>query len=106
MEMIGVIRANPLGIDRNRWVALIQVHTNLTPVKPREGINPFTKKPTLFRAPQDSAVIVAGSKEIGSMSWNMAGVNEINVSGDKVVVEPIARDVAEKLGGQWVPSSS
>jgi hypothetical protein len=104
MDFIGEIQAkpDPPGINNAQWIEMIHEHPSLEPVPPREGINPFTRKPTVYPAPADSARVVVGGKEVGSMEWAMDDSNMINVYGDPEVVIPLAREIAEALGGRFV----
>jgi hypothetical protein len=107
MDFLGAILAepDPPGINNGHWIEMIREHPNLGPVPPREGINPFTRKPTVFHAPADSARVVVGGKEVGSMEWAVDDSNRINVYGDPEVVTPLAREIAEALGGRFVEES-
>ncbi len=102
MDSIGVIRSKPgaPALDRKAWMEMIRSHPNLKSPEPRKGTNPFTGEPTTFQPAPDVARV------IGSMAWSQSGQNEIYVSGDAKVVGALARDIAEKLGGQFDASGS
>ena len=103
MEYIGQILAepDPPGIRKQRWVDLIREHPSLENVPPHQGINPFTRKPMLYHARTDTALIVIGEREVGSMSWAQDESNSIDVSGERHVVVPLAHDIAGLLGGRF-----
>jgi hypothetical protein len=104
MDFIGEILSEPARpvIEKQRWIDLIREHPNLDCVLPREGINPFTRKPMVIRARPDEARIVVDSKDVGSMSWAEDDSNLINVFGEAQVVIPLAHNIAEVLGGRFV----
>lgn len=103
MDLIGEIRSepDPPGIDRRRWIDAIRDHPNLVPPEPREGINPFTKKPMAIQPRPDVARIVVDEEEVGAMEWAQDDSNMINVFGDPKAVIPLARDIAELLAGRF-----
>ena len=53
--------------ERNAWVALISAHSSLASVAPRQGINPFTRKPHSFGARADSALILFDDIDVGAV---------------------------------------
>jgi hypothetical protein len=108
MDILGAIRSepDPPGVDRQRWIDLIRQHPNLATPLPREGINPFTKQPMAIRPKPDDARVIVGGEQVGSMSWAQHGPNEIDVYGEPRAVVPLARNIAELLGGrfeEWRP---
>ena len=104
MDFIGEILSDPdpPGIVNQRWIELIREHPNLEPVPPRQGINPFTKKPFVYRPRPDVARVVLGGKYVGLMSWAEDGSNRVVVVGEPPVVAPLARGIAKTLGGRLV----
>jgi hypothetical protein len=85
--------------DPDRWTQLLATHPQLTPVPAREGVNPFTEAPFVYRAhPGDANVVVAGT-HVGTMTWAQDGTHRIAVDGDASLVEPVAVAVASELGG-------
>jgi hypothetical protein len=97
MDFLGSVTA----VDLDRWTQLIARHPNLAPVPAREGLNPFTGAPFMYRAdPGDANVVVAGTK-VGTMTWAQDGTNRIAVNGDAGLVEPVALEVASELGGVY-----
>ncbi len=103
MEFIGQILSepDPPGISKQRWVDLIREHPNLENVPPRQGINPFTREPMLYHARTDTARVVIGEREVGSMSWSQGESNSIDVSGERHVVVPLAHDIAGLLDARF-----
>jgi hypothetical protein len=103
MGVIGEIlrEPDPPGISRQRWIDMIREHPNIEPPEPREGINPFTKEPMVIRPTPDVARVVVGGRKVGSMGWAHDGSNMIVVFGEPEAVVPLARDIAESLGGRF-----
>jgi hypothetical protein len=103
VEFIGVISSepDPPGINKARWIELIRDYPNLDPAPPREGTNPFTRKPTVIYPRPDIARVVVAGKEVGTMSWAEDESNLINVFGEPEVVVPLACDIARLLGGHF-----
>ena len=97
MDFVGSITSAP-GIDLERWVELIEAHPNLVRFPAQEGLNPFTKAPMIYRAHPGDARVIAGGAEVGAI-WAQDGSHRITVEGDLDLVEPLALDVASKLGG-------
>jgi hypothetical protein len=90
---------DPPGIDREQWIDLIVAHPNLVRFKDREGINPFTRAPMIFRGHTDNAHVIVDGAEVGTMSWAQDGSHKIVVDGNAELVEPLALEVAARLGG-------
>ena len=96
------------GIDRRVWVALIGTHPALKRVPPREGINPFTREKTEFKAPQTSAVISIRGMDIGSIYWAMDDSPMLIVhanDGSAESVAAVAEEVAAALSARFVPET-
>jgi hypothetical protein len=55
----------------------------------------------VIRPRPDVARVVVGGREVGSMSWAEDESNLINVFGEPQAVIPLAREVAESLGGRF-----
>ena len=53
----------------------------------------------IFRAGRDSARVVVNGAEVGTMTWAQDESHRISVEGDAELVEPLAVEVATKLGG-------
>jgi hypothetical protein len=107
MDFIGEIvrEPDPPGIDNQRWIDLIREHSNLVPDEPREGINPFTKKPIVMKPRPGVARVIIDGQEVGSMSWTLDGSNLIDVFGQPQAVVPLALEIAEALGGRFRAST-
>ena len=68
MKLLGTVEPfDGATAERNAWVALISAHSSLAPVAPRQGINPFTRKPHSFEARADSARIVLDGIDVGTV---------------------------------------
>ncbi len=93
------------GIDRAAWVALISAHHCLAPVPARPGVNPFTREPMVFRAPDTEAIVCIGGAEVGFIGWAMDGSPMLIVRADDRSVERVvamAQEIATALGGRLV----
>jgi hypothetical protein len=110
MDLVGTIRpGDSATVERNAWVALISAHSFLAPVAPRQGVNPFTKKPHAFQAPADSARIVLDGVDVGAVRWAEDDSNCLVVwsaAAAKTRVTVIAQDVAARLGMRFVPEGA
>lgn len=101
------VRRTWRGIDESAWQALMTSVPGLSPYPsqpPRRGINPFTKQPMTFAArPADPgrALVRQDGQPVGEMRLMRDGPWEILVRGDRAIVSPIARDVAQRLGGRY-----
>jgi hypothetical protein len=89
------------GMSRQRWIDLISGHPNLVRPQPHQGINPFTKGPMVIHPRPDIAQMVIDGVAVGSMSWAEDDSNLINVWGDPQAMVPLAREVANLLGGRF-----
>jgi hypothetical protein len=106
MELLGSIEpgADP-AIGKPEWIRLVEEHPQLSPVPAREGINPFTRGPMLFKAKPDAAQVMAGPQQIGSIYWAMDDSRRLVVSahaGFEDQVRTVAEDVASRLGWRFV----
>jgi hypothetical protein len=97
-------KLNPPSVDPQRWHDVIGRHPNLSPLPPREGLNPFTKQPYLYPAPAENVRVILDGIEVGSMTWAEDGSCQIAVDGDSATVVKIATQVAEELGCVFEPS--
>ena len=110
MDTLGTIEPT-VGVTsgRSEWIALIDTHPSLAPVPPRQGINPFTKGPYLYKAPRDSARILLKGLEVGSITWAEDESQRLLVwsrGGAQTFVAEIAGEVASTLGWRFVPESA
>ena len=103
MHFLGSITSppDPPGIDLRQWTDLIATHPSLVRFPDREGVNPFTRTPTIYRAHPGNAHVVVDGAEVGVMTWAQDGSHQITVEGDLELVEPLALEVAAKLGGVY-----
>jgi len=85
-------------IDLQKWTDLIAKHPSLVRFADREGVNPFTKAPMIFRAHPGNAHVVVDGATVGAMTWVEDGPDQIGVEGVAALVEPLAREVASLLG--------
>ena len=104
MDFIGgiVSEPDPPGISKERFAKLIGDHPCLQPFpSEKEGINPFTKKPTVYRSMDPGAWVVVDGTKVGRMEWPQGDWNCILVSGDRQTVVPLAIEFAESLSGRF-----
>jgi hypothetical protein len=110
MELLGTIEPGAdLATGRPEWIHLIDVHPQLSKVPPREGINPFTGDPHLYKARPDTARVLMELKQVGSIHWAMDESRRLVVwadTGFEEMVRNVAQDVASKLGWRFVASKS
>jgi hypothetical protein len=104
---IGRIEAEPPGIERAKWLALVDSHPHLRTRTgtPHMGISPFTRKPTEFKPRRRTGIVDVGGGDIGTIDWAMDGspmllVNAEDGSTDAVI--PIAEQIAAALQGHFV----
>src|SRR5262245_10762396 len=102
MDLLGTIApALAATSGRDDWISLIGVHPSLAPVPARQGINPFTKGPYLFKAPRDSARVMVADAEVGSIVWAEDESQMLVVwstATERAQVASVAIDVASRLG--------
>ena len=55
-----------------------------------------------LRPRPDVAGVVVGGKSVGTMSWALDDATRIDVFGGPQAVVPLAREIAEALGGRFV----
>ena len=105
MTWLGTITSppDPPGIDQQKWFDLITAHPSLVRSPDREGLNPFTRAPTIYRADPNCARVIVEGAEVGAMVWAQDGSHRIGVEGDPELVEPLALEIASKLGGIYRP---
>jgi hypothetical protein len=106
MDYIGAIatRPDPPGVDRARWLELIERHPQLRPAPPIEGINPFTRQPMVVTPRPDTADVVAASHKLGTICWCEHEANELQVLGNPRNAEAlvqVAREIAASLGASF-----
>jgi hypothetical protein len=106
MEFLGAIEP---GIDgtagKPEWVELIESHPQLSHAPDKQGINPFTRRPMLFKAAPDCARVLAGEIEVGMIHWAMDDSQRLAVwaeMGAEAQVATVAEEVASRLGWRYV----
>ncbi len=109
MNHIGHIESSDPSVQltREAWLALIDTTDDLAAVSPKEGINPFTREPTKFYAPDDTVRLIHGGAEIASFSWAPPDYPYVNVSADPAKLDLVikrANELAHQLGGHFVSS--
>jgi hypothetical protein len=106
MELLGTIEPRDgTTAERNAWVALISAHSSLASVTPRQGINPFTRKPHNFEARPESARILLDGMDVGAVSWAQDDSDRLVVHSElaaKTHVALVAQDIADKLGMRFI----
>ena len=106
MELLGTIEpGDDLTTNEPEWILLIGAHRQLSRVPDREGINPFTKEPMHYKARPDTARVLVGATEVGSIEWAQDGSRRLAVwsnVGSEEKVRSVARDVASRLGWQFI----
>ena len=55
-DRLSITRDDPGGIPLDEWTRYLAGSAVVRPVPAREGINPFTKQPAVFRPPAGAAV--------------------------------------------------
>jgi hypothetical protein len=110
MNMLGTIEPNDGAVaDRLEWIRLIDSHPDLGRSSDVSGINPFTKRPTIFKANPDAAHMRGKSSVVGSIHWAMDGSRQLIVwseVGAELEVQRVAIDIATRLGWNFVTSGT
>jgi hypothetical protein len=110
MDILGSIETTDSDTAfREAWIALIGAHSSLTPIPPREGINPFTRKPLRFVPHRETARVVEGETPIGHIHWAEDGTNRLVVWSETSAatrVTAVANEIAARLGIRFIPSSA
>jgi hypothetical protein len=110
MKLLGTVEPfDGATAERNAWVALISAHSSLAPVAPRQGINPFTRKPHSFEARADSARILLDDIDVGTVHWAEDGSSRLVVWSTPAAetrVTVVAQDIAARLGMRFIPGSA
>ncbi|MAG92212.1 MAG: hypothetical protein CMJ48_00455 [Planctomycetaceae bacterium] len=97
--------ANSTPFERESWIRVIEDRSELIPAQPLPGIpNPFKPGETMTVSPDPAhASLVIDQLEVGSFSWAMNDETLINVHGNLNDVRSFAVELAEFLGGVFVP---
>jgi hypothetical protein len=105
MKIEGSIQpAGGVAFDRAAWCNLIDKRPELRHPSPREAINPFTKKPHIYRPPDDAAEVVLNGDVIGNASWSQSEEPLVNVSVEPAGL-PLVQEWAAELRGVFVADS-
>ena len=105
MKIEGSIQpAGGATFDKAAWCELIDKRPELRRPAPHEGINPFTKKPTVYRPPDDAAEVLLNGNVIGNATWSQSEEPVINVTVEPAGL-PLVQELASKLGGTFVSDS-
>jgi hypothetical protein len=106
MEFLGAIEpehgASP---EQSEWIALIAAHSSLALGKPKQGVNPFTKKAHMYKPAPDYAQVLLDGAEVGAIHGAMDNSNRLevwSVAAAKSHVLVIAQDVASRLSWRFV----
>src|SRR5882724_7668303 len=106
MKLLGAIEQGIDGtVGRSEWIQLIDSHPELSHVPDKQGINPFTKRPMLYKAAPDCARVLAGGIEVGMIYWSEDGSHCLTVwavMGAEAQVATVAEEVASRLGWRYV----
>lgn len=84
---------------------MIEAHPQLSPAPVKNGVNPFSRKPTLYQPNQTAAQVLIDGRHIGSIHWAMDDSRRLVVwstTGAEEKVEGVATDVAARLGWRFV----
>jgi hypothetical protein len=110
MELLGTIEPGAdLAVGKPEWIRLIGEHPQLSTMPDREGVNPFTRKPYLYKANPDLARVCVQLEQVGSIHWAMDDSRRLVVwaePGSEQSVRNIAQDVASRLGWRFVADSA
>lgn len=72
MEFIGTIEPGAAAaIAKAEWIQVIEAHPHLSLAPVKNGVNPFSRKPTLYQPNPTAAQVVIDGSQIGSMHWAM-----------------------------------
>jgi hypothetical protein len=105
MKIEGSIQpAGAVTFDKAAWCEFIGRRPELRRPGPREGINPFTKKPQVYRPRNDAAEILLNGNVIGSASWSQSEESLVNVSVESAGLT-LVQEWAAELGGVFIPRS-
>jgi hypothetical protein len=106
MELIGTVEPEA-GVTNGKaaWIRVIEAHPQLSSVPPREGINPFSTAPHLYRADPTTARVMIEGTQIGSIHWAMDDSRRLvvwSIAGAEEKIRGVASDVAARLGWKLI----
>jgi hypothetical protein len=90
------------GIPQSDWVAFASSSSDLRKQPAVEGINPFTRKPMLYRQP--NFFIVVGDEPVGLVAWEEAEC--IGIAGIEEEVAPFIARLCEVFHARFEASAS
>jgi hypothetical protein len=106
MDLLGTIEPNHgVSADQHEWIVLIGVHSSLAPAVPKQGVNPFSKQPILFKPAPDYASVLLDGRKVGAIHWAMDGSHRLvvwSLAAARTHVADVAQDVASRLGWRFV----
>lgn len=91
----GVIKRAGGPIEPEEWKRVIAAHSALQPIPPRTGINPFTKEPVLFHAPDGAAYYFEDGQKVGNLALEEGEIKTTGVPA--AVCEEIAAALSAEL---------
>jgi hypothetical protein len=100
--------SNSSPIDPTKWLAMIGSRESLGHIPSQMGINPFTRQPWEFKAPDSTACILVDGNRVGSISWALDDPSFLIVQAEEDSTEAVAKiadEVAKLLGGRFVLDS-
>lgn len=100
-QLLGFV-VRETGISQADWIAFASSSTELRKQPPREGLNPFTRKPMLYHS--SNFFLVVGNKQVGLVTWEEAEC--IGVAGIKEEVAPFIARLCEAFHATFEASGS
>ena len=92
------------------WMQFVQAHPQLRVPSPKEGIDPFTRQPMMFRAHPDTGVVSINGSDVGMIHWSLDESLRILVvwaeQGAEAQVTQFAREIAASIGWKFIPGSA
>ena len=106
-ELVGTIEPESgSSAGKDEWIALIAAHSALAQGAPKQGTNPFSREPMVFRPSPLAAIVVVDGTKIGAIHWAMDDSRQLIVWSEeaeaKIRVVAIASDIASRLGWRFV----
>ena len=90
------------GISHSDWVAFASSNPELRKQPPLDGINPFTRLPTLYH--NSNFFFIVDDKPVGLVAWEDAEC--IGIAGIKEKMAPFIKRVCEAFGARFEASES
>jgi hypothetical protein len=92
-DRLSITRDDPGGIPLDEWLQYIAASAVVRPVPPRDGVNPFTKQPTVFRPPAGAAVF----RTVGGDCFIEYRDGELLLSGATEHATAVASEIARAM---------